>query len=131
MQELYSIGITDESLKYMLSAFPEITFLTSEEVRDKIIILINVGCSNNHILNILEANPWYLDRSSSDVLHLINKLESLGFDCLNILFDSNPFILSLDVFEIDDYIAKQVAEGISLDDIVFRLESNPELFNDI
>lgn len=131
MQELYSLGITDETLKYMLESFPELSFLTSEEVKEKINILVNIGCNDHHILNILEANPWYLDRTSSDVLSLINKLEILGFTCLNILFDSNPFILNLDVFEIDDYFNDRIAKGEELSDIVYELDSNPFLFDEI
>ena len=46
MEELYSMGIRDEILKSMLETNPEITELSDSDIRDKENILLNMGCSN-------------------------------------------------------------------------------------
>ena len=73
----------------------------------------------------------YLDRTNDGVLRLISKLKSYGFSMLNILFDSNPYILNLEVFEIEKYINERLNKGEELEDIIDDLESNPLLFNEL
>ena len=50
---------------------------------------------------------------------------------LNILFDSNAYILNLVVFEIENYINNRLDSGEELEDIIDDLDSNPILFNEI
>ena len=50
---------------------------------------------------------------------------------LNILFDSNPYILNLEVFEIENYINSRLDSGEKLEDIIDDLDSNPILFNEM
>ena len=73
----------------------------------------------------------YLDRTNDGVLRLISKLKSYGFSMLNILFDSNPYILNLEVFEIENYINGRLNNEEVLEDIIVDLDSNPILFNEI
>ena len=73
----------------------------------------------------------YLDRTNDGVLRLISKLKSYGFSMLNILFDSNPYILNLEVFEIENYINGRLNNEEVLEDIIDDLDSNPILFNEI
>lgn len=131
MEELYGLGIDDDSIKNMFEICPNITDLSREEVKEKIDILAYFECNERQQRNIIESNPNYLDRMTSDILGLIKKLQEVGFDCLNILFDSNPYILNLDAFEIENYINDKINEGYSLEDIVDELDSNPSLFNEI
>ena len=65
---------------------------------------VKINCDENQVINIISSNPMYLDRTNDGVLRLISKLKSYGFSMLNILFDSNPYILNLEVFEIENYI---------------------------
>ena len=47
------------------------------------------------------------------------------------MFDSNPYILNFDQFEVEKYINNRINQGEILEDIVDDLESNPYLFQEI
>ncbi|MBQ6477414.1 MAG: hypothetical protein IJI43_03170 [Bacilli bacterium] len=128
MEELYSMGIRDEILKSMIETNPEITELSDSDIRDKENILLNMGCSNKQVLSIIGSNPTFLSRTDERINKLIDYLGSMGFDTLNILFDSNPYILNLEAFEIDNYINNRKNNGEELDNIIDDLDSNPYLF---
>ena len=131
MFELYNLGISEQTIKNMLEMAPEIKDLSEKEIIEKKIVLENIGCSNNQIINIVGSNPMFLDRTNSEIIMLIKTLLEYKFDTLNILFDSNPYILNLEPYEIKNYINKRINDGEQLEDIVDELDSNPYLFNEI
>lgn len=131
MDELFDLGLSDETLKNMIELNPLIMKLSNEEVLDKINLLKSINCSSNQISNIIGSNSMLLTRSNTDIIKLINYLNELGFSSLNILFDSNPYILNLDIFEIRNYIEDRISNGESLEDIIDDLDSNTYLFNEI
>ena len=130
MKELYNI-ISEETLLNMIEIEPSIKELEEIEVKEKIDILKEINCSITQIVDIIGSNPHYLNRENSDILKLIQLLLKYGFNTLNILFDSNPYILNLDNFEIEDYVNSKINNGELLEDIVDNLEDNPLLFNEI
>ena len=65
------------------------------------------------------------------IIKLINKLKEYGFSTLNILLDSNPYILNLEVFEIEKYINYRLNNGERLEDIIDDLESNPIILSEL
>ena len=111
MQELYNLEIDDDTLLTMLEMNPEIKELTSNEVLNKINLLKIINCSNRQITNIISSNSIYLSRMDDDIKKLISYLLSVGFKSLNILFDSNTYILNLDEFEVKNYINKRFISG--------------------
>jgi hypothetical protein len=131
MEELYRMGISENTIKNMLELVPYISEMSEKEIKEKEIILKKVNCDENQVINIISSNPMYLDRTNDGVLKLISKLKSYGFSMLNILFDSNPYILNLEVFEIENYINGRLDSGEELEDIIDNLDSNPVLFNEI
>ncbi len=131
MEELYRIGISEGTIKSMIELEPSICEISTQEIKEKEIILEKINCNENQIINIISSNPMYLDRMNDDVLKLINKLKSYGFSMLNILFDSNPYILNLDAFEIENYINSRLNNNEKLEDIVDDLDANPLLFNEM
>ena len=131
MEELYNIGISETTIKNMLEINPEIKEMTTDEIIKKKLVLKEVNCNDIQILNIISSNPMFLSRTNSDVVKLLNYLLDIGFETLNILFDSNPYILNLDVFEIEDYIVKRRNNGEQLEDIIDDMDSNPYLFSEI
>ena len=131
MEELYRMGISENTIKNMLELVPYISEMSEKEIKEKEIILKKVNCDENQVINIISSNPMYLDRTNDGVLKLISKLKSYGFSMLNILFDSNPYILNLEVFEIENYINDRLNDGEMLEDIIDDLDSNPILFNEI
>lgn len=131
MDILYNFGIEEKEICNMIEQTPEIKDLSSNEIEYKIYLLKELGCSDNHIRNILVSNPYYLNRLNSDIIKLINKLLEFGFTCINILLDSNPYILNKDAFEIENYINNRIQNNELLEDIVDDLDSNTYKFDDI
>ena len=128
---LFELGISEETINNMIELFPEIKDMNEKDLQKKVAILEKMNCSKNQIINIIGSNPEYLTKSNTVVLNLINKLIDLGFRNLNILFDSNPYILNLEAFEIENYINNRIKNGESLEDIVDDLDSNPYLFSEV
>lgn len=125
MDKLFELGINDNDLRFMLEQVPGIFNMSREEVNNKLDILKYVGCTVRHIKNIIVSNPNYLDRIDDDVLKLISYLKQIGFKNINLLFDSNPYFLNYDVFEVEYYINKQVINGMKIEDIIDVIEANP------
>jgi len=130
MLELYNLGIKEQDIKFIVEQCPDILEMTNEEIIEKIELLKLIECSDIHIRNIISSNPNYLTRLNKDIIDLINKLSKLGFSCLNLLFDSNPFLLNKDAFEIDDYIKLKLNQGNSLVNIIDEIESNPYIIDE-
>ena len=131
MEELYNLGISDTTLKCMIEINPEILEMSNNEINEKKDILKRINCIDREILNIISSNALMLNRTNSGLIDLISYLKELGFDNLNILFDSNPYILNLEPFEIKRYIEDRLNNKESIDDIIDDLDSNPYLFNEI
>ena len=114
MEELYNLGISDNILKGMIEINSEILEMSNKEIITKKEILNNIGCSDRQILNIISSNALMLSRTNTGLICLINYLQQLGFNNLNILFDSNPYnpyILNLEPFEIKNYIEGRIKNG--------------------
>ena len=129
MDLLYNLGINDLELKGILELVPEILDMSEIEISNKIDILKYIECNDRHIKNILVSNPYYLDRFDNDILKLIGYLKNIGVSNLNLLFDSNPYLLNRDDFEIRDYIENRVKNGDSLDNIICDIEDNPYIID--
>ena len=125
MKELYDIGISEENIKNMLETCREIKELDKNDIIKSIDILKNINCNNNQIKNILISNPFYLCRSNDDILRLFELLVNLGLSDLNLLFDSNPYLLNKDEYEIKDYVDIELKKGKEINDIIDELESSP------
>lgn len=130
MNELYNLELSDNTIKGMCELNPEVMDLTEEEIIKKEDLLENLGADRQEIINIIGSNSLYLSRTDEEINNLVVCLKKYGFTNLNILFDSNPYILNLDPFEIDNYINDRVQKGEELSDIVDDLDSNPYLFNE-
>ena len=128
---LKKLGISEKTISEMEEICPNIRELTVAEIEQKIEFLKELNCNEIQIRNIISSNAMYLDRSNTDIHKLIEKLEELGFDTLNILFDGNPYILNLDAFEIENYIEARKENGETIDDIVDEMSSNPYMFEEV
>ena len=131
MNELFNLGLSEGTIKSMMEMNNEIKDMSDKEIIEKIELLKKLNCSGNQISNIIGSNSMYLSRTNGDIINLVNKLYEFGFNTLNILFDSNPYILNLEPFEIEEYINKRVSFGEELSDIVDDLDSNPYLFSEM
>ena len=131
MEELFNLGICENTIKGMIELNPNIKGMSNEEIKEKEIILNKLNCSSIQIKNIISSNVFYLNRTNEEIIKLINTLIKYKFNNLNILFDSNPYILNLEPFEIENYINSRIEDGEILEDIIDDLDSNPYLFNDM
>ena len=131
MEELFKLGISEKTINDMLELNPNIKEMTNNEIVEKISLLKNINCSDNQILNIISSNSLYLNKTNDEIITMIKYLLNLGFDTLNILFDSNPYILNLEPFEINNYINKRIKNNETTKDIIDDLETNPYLFNEM
>ena len=131
MEELYNLEISESTIKNMLEINPELKEITTIEIKEKEIILEKINCSKSQIQNIISSNSLFLTRTNEDIIKLIKCLSNYGFNNLNILFDSNPYILNLEPYEIDNYINIRKNNGEILEDIIDDLDSNPYLFMEI
>ena len=75
----------------------EIKDLTNKEVKEKAELLSYFKCNDRHKKNIIESNPLYLNRLTTDIIKLAKKLTELGFTNLNILYCRNNQLTSLNV----------------------------------
>lgn len=130
MNRLFELGISDKEIKFMLEQCSDILNMKDEEVIEKIDILKYIGCNMKQIKNIIIGNPYYLDRMNEDILKLISYLKKIGLTSINLLFDSNPFFLNYDRFEVEEYINKKIDNGMDLDDVVYSIEDNPYIIDE-
>ena len=130
MEELYNLGINYDTICSMLELNPYLIDLTKKEVKEKIELLKNIDCTNDEIIDIISTNPIFLNRTNKEILDLIKCLKEFKFSNLNILFDSNPFILNLEPFEVNNYILSR-SKNENLEDIVDDLETNTYLFDEM
>lgn len=131
MEELLLLGIDPKIVKEMVDVNPYIKDMDKDEIDEKVNLLKSINCSEKEIINIISSNPMYLDSVSGDIIDLISYMQHIGFSNLNILFDSNPFVLNMYSSEIKDYIDNRINNGEEIDYIVDDLESNPFLFDEI
>jgi len=131
MIELYNLGLNNNDINTMLEICPTIKDLTNDEILTNIKILKSINCNDRHIKNIIISNPMYLNRLSDDIIFLINKLKQLNISNINLLFDTNPFLLNKDAYEIDEYINFEIKKGKELEDIIDEFESNPYIIDEI
>jgi len=131
MDRLFELGISDNDIKNMLEQVPSIMDFSREEIDEKVEILKYVNCNNRQIRDIIASNPYYLDRINSDVLKLISYLKKIGFNSLNLLFESNPYFLNYDLFEIEEYIDKRKNDGMDILDIIDEIDSNPYIIDEM
>lgn len=129
MLELYNLGISELDIKNIIEMNPTIKNIPEEEILKLIMILKQVNCNDKMIRNIIISNPFYLSRIDTDIINLINKLASLGLSTLNLLFDTNPYLLNKDAFEIEKFLKKK-QKDYSIEEIVDMIDSNPYIIEE-
>lgn len=130
MNYLIEFGITSQELDEMFETNPMLEYLNEEEINNNVLFLKSLKCEDLHIRNIIICNPFYLNRSISDLQKLVSKLINIGLTDLNLLFDTNPFLLNKDAFEIDEFVKEKQKLGINLESIACLIDSNPYVIDE-
>ncbi len=131
MEELYNLNLSENTIKSMLELNPNIKNISNNEIIEKEILLENIGCTHGMIRNIISSNSLFLSANNKEILLLFKTLYTYSFDTLNILIDSNPYILNVNPTDLENYIKKRIQNGESLEDIVDELDGNPLIFNEL
>ncbi len=124
MDVLIRYGFTIEEIKNMMDTNPNISNIDDKTIYSLIDKLGLIGCMNNYIKNIFICNPFYLSRDPIEVDSLLNKLKEIGIININILLDSNPYILNLNSDEIEDIYNNLLKEGYTKEEIIDKFNYN-------
>ncbi len=95
MDILIRYGFSIEEIKCMMDCNQDIGNIEDNDIEELINILKDNNCNLSIIKNILLTNPFYLNNNIDDVLRLIDTLKKNNVNDLDLLFDSNPFILNI------------------------------------
>ena len=120
---LLKLGIDDENIKNIME-FNKL-YTDYDDYKKNIETLKIIECDDKEINNIIISNPNILIRSNDDIINLIKKLRLYGFININILFDTNPFLLNKDDYEIEEYFNDKIKQGLSVPEIIDIIESDP------
>ncbi len=123
---LLDLGIDENDIKNIMEFNNGLT--DYEEYDKNIETLEMIGCNDKEIRNIIISNPNILIRSNLDILKLIKTLASYGFNTLNITFDTNPFLLNKDSYEIDEFFKEKRKQNLSDDEIIDLIENEIDEF---
>ena len=123
---LWDLGIDENDIKNIMEFNNGLT--DYEEYDKNIETLEMIGCNDKEIRNIIISNPNILIRSNLDILKLIKTLASYGFNTLNITFDTNPFLLNKDSYEIDEFFKEKRKQNLSDDEIIDLIENEIDAF---
>lgn len=123
---LLDLGIDENDIKNIMEFNNGLT--DYEEYDKNVETLEMIGCNDKEIRNIIISNPNILIRSNLDILKLIKTLASYGFNTLNITFDTNPFLLNKDSYEIDEFFKEKRKQNLSDDEIIDLIENEIDEF---
>lgn len=118
MDVLIRFGFSIEEINNIMNSNEEINDINDEQINEVINILEGLGCNSHQIKNILITNPFVLTTEITEIKKLIVKILDIGIEDLNLLFDSNPFLLNIDYKEIDHIYKKLEKEGKNKDEIL-------------
>lgn len=123
--EFYSLGLNDDEIIGLLDVNPNIRNMDDNDINNSIMFLKKLGCEDRHIKNIIITNPNYFDRNISDLFNLVMVLNEIGVSHLELLFDSNPYFLNNDDFEVREFVNMMFNRGYDMDYIVDLISDNP------
>lgn len=94
MDTLVRFGFSIEDIKNMMDSNQQIEKLDEQTIKEIIKILKDINCTEEEIKNILITNPFCLNIDINTIKELIRELKDLNIKKLNILFNSNPYLLN-------------------------------------
>lgn len=124
MDGLIRFGFTIEEINILMDSNEDISLISDNSVNEIIELLKDNNCSNNTIKNIFICNPFVITNNIIDTAKLINKLKELGFTNINLLLDSNPYILNISDKELEKLYNKKKDEGLKSSEIIDFISYN-------
>ncbi len=124
MDVLIRFGFTIDEINLLMDTNRFIEEVPDSDVQELIHLLEEIGCNDSQIKNIFLCNPFYLSRNIKEVKDLIHKLEEIGCSYLYLLFDTNPYLLNMDVEELDKLYNRKIHEGLSKEEVIDYINYN-------
>ena len=124
MDSLIRFGFTIEEINILMDTNEDISLVNDNEVNEIIKLLKNNNCNDDTIKNIFICNPFIITNNIHDTIKLIDKLKELGFKNINLLFDSNPYILNMSDKSLEKLYNKKKDEGLSKDEVIDFISYN-------
>ena len=124
MDSLIRFGFTIEEINILMDTNLDISLVSDNEVNNIIKLFKDNNCSDDTIKNIFICNPFTITNNIIDTNKIIDKLKELGFKNINLLFDSNPYILNMSDKLIEKLYNKKKEEGLSKEEIIDFISYN-------
>lgn len=124
MDSLIRFGFTIEEINILMDTNEDISLVSDNDVNEIIKLFKDNNCSNDTIKNIFICNPFTITNSITDTNKIIDKLKELGFKNINLLFDSNPYILNMSDKLIEKLYNKKKEEGLEKSEIMDFISYN-------
>ena len=117
MDILIRYGFSIEEIKNMMDTNDELESIPDKDILELINVLINIGCHEEHIMNIFICNPLCLSKDVKEIKRIIKKLKEFKIKHLYMVIDSNPYILNMSIEELDNLYKTKNDEGLSPEEI--------------
>ena len=111
MDVLIRYGFSIDEIKNMMDTNEEIEGIPDKNIYELIDILGSVGCMNNHIKNIFYSNPFSLSKNIKEIKRTIEALKEIGLTHIEVLLDTNPYLLNIKETEIRKIKKQKEKEG--------------------
>ena len=117
MDVLIRYGFSITEIKNMMDTNPDIESTPDKSIYEIIEILNSIGCLSNHIKNIFYSNPYCLSKKPQDIKRVIDKLYDLNLTHLEVLIDTNPYLLNISSKEIQKAYKQKEKENLKEEEI--------------
>ena len=117
MDILVRFGFTIEEIQNIIN-------LPDEHISSMINLLEKNKCNKENIKNILICNPFFITKNLVDSKTLIKALKDFGFSNLNLLFDSNPYILNLNSTKLKKLLDELINKNLTKKEIIDYINYN-------
>lgn len=114
-----------EEIDKLLEIHPEIKYQSKDQIRKILKFLADQNCTNQIMRNVINTNPFLLTRDIGELEELKEKLESYEITHLEKVYDTYPFILLKNAYEIDTFFFQKMKEGIGEEEARKILEEEP------
>lgn len=122
---LEQLGINKKDIEILFELNKALEEYDVNLAKENIKILKDIGCSDLYIKNIIINNTYFLNNAIKDTKELVEYLkEELKFNDLDLLFDSNAYLLNLEKKYLEDFVENKKKENISLEKIRDLIELN-------
>ena len=124
MDTLIRFGFSIEEIQTMMNTNHSIEEISDNDILDLIDLLKEINCKEEQIKNILLCNPFYITNKKLKIKKLLRKLKEIGLTNIDLLLESNPYLLNMEEEELDRIYNKKIHEGFSKEEIIDYINYN-------